>query len=173
MQSKKAMKEDFFCDLFRSIFELMLAYADEPRPIRIEGEDGKTEYMMFDRHDFLKQDAAGEWYYEDDFIFECDASATLAQDREKLWQENRANYENGAYGSREDPRTLLIFWREMEKLNYPLAATAIKAIESLMEEREAAAALMPAAMPGAEGQSMEALPGMDVSTLPGLSGGMA
>ena len=89
LESKQVMKQAFYADLFRMIFQLKLAYADEPRPVVAYNDKGEKEYRQFSRWDFLKQDDAGQWYWNDRFLFSCDSSAPLAGDREKLWQENR------------------------------------------------------------------------------------
>lgn len=146
MESKKIMKEAFFADLFRAIFQLMLAYADEPRPMQSQDAGGKPTYREFNRYDFLKQDAAGEWYFEDGFLFSTDAAASLANNREAMWKENRENLMSGAYGDPHAPDALLMFWRTMEKLSYPMAGMAVKHIEQQMEQAQQAQQAQAAAM---------------------------
>ena len=84
-------------------------------------ENGKTQYLVFDRHDFLYQDEAGEWKYNTDFLFSCDSAAPLANDRQALWKEARMNFQQGAMGPVNEVTTLLRFWTQMEKLHYPMA----------------------------------------------------
>jgi hypothetical protein len=144
MESKKAMKRVLFQDLFQMIFQLKLAYADEPRPVVSYNDRGEREYKEFNRWDFLEFDDAGQPYWNDQFLFSCDASAPLASDREKLWQENRMNLQQGAYGPPTDLRSLILFWEVMEKEHYPMASIVKK---NLQEQLETQAATTPPTVP--------------------------
>lgn len=135
-ESKHVMKNALFADLFEIIFKFMLAYADEPRPIRTWNDKGEKEYKIFDRHDFLYQDEAGEWHYNTDFLFSCDTVAPLAGDRQAMWQETRMNFESGAMGAPNDLKTLIRFWRQMEKLHYPMASEMRTAMEQELQEQQ-------------------------------------
>lgn len=121
LESKRLMKESLYQRLFEAIFKFMLAYADEPRTIRHKGPNGETQYDVFDRYDFLKQDAAGEWYWNDQFIFSVDSATPLAKDREAMWQELRMNLQTGAFGDPTDIDTLILFWQKMAEQHYPMA----------------------------------------------------
>lgn len=121
LESKRVMKEALYQRLFEAIFKFMLAYADEPRTIRHKGPNGETQYDVFDRYDFLKQDAAGEWYWNDQFIFSVDSATPLAKDREAMWQELRMNLQSGAFGDPTDIDTLILFWQKMAEQHYPMA----------------------------------------------------
>ena len=149
LDSKKTMKRVLFQDLFQMIFQLKLAYADEPRPVVSYNDRGEREYRQFDRWDFLEFDDAGQPYWNDRFLFSCDASAPLASDREKLWQENRMNLQQGAYGPPTDLRSLILFWEVMEKEHYPMASTVKKNLQEQLETQTQAAGA-PQIMPGAE-----------------------
>lgn len=136
LESKKAMKRVLFQDLFRLMFQLKLAYADEPRPVVSFNDRGEVEYKAFNRWDFLELDDAGQPYWNDRFLFSCDASAPLASDREKLWQENRMNLQQGAYGPPADLRSLILFWEVMEKEHYPMAATVKKNLQEQLARQQ-------------------------------------
>ena len=82
LESKRVMKRAMYQDLFEVIFKFFLAYCEEPRWLHKSDENGRTEYLVFDRHDFLYQDEAGEWKYNTDFLFSCDSAAPLATDRQ-------------------------------------------------------------------------------------------
>lgn len=135
LESKRQMKEAAYQAIFEAIFKFKLAYADEPRPIVAHDENGKPVYEMFDRYDFLKQDEAGEWYWNDDFIFDVDASAPLARDREALWQETRMNFQQGAYGDPAQLTTLAFFWTRMDELHYPGAGATKKHVDQMIEQQ--------------------------------------
>lgn len=122
MESKRVMKKAAYATLFEAMFKFMLAYADEPRPVLGTDLQGNTKYEEFNRWDFLEQDEAGDWYWNDDFLFSCDTSAPLANNREAMWQETRMNLQTGAFGDPKSLSTLILFWGKMEKLHYPGAA---------------------------------------------------
>lgn len=139
LESKKVMKRAMYQDLFEAIFKWMLAYCDEPRQIRTVDEHGDVTYRVFDRHDFLYLDEAGQWRYNTDFLFSTDDTTPLASDRQAMWKEARMNFEGGAMGDPGDVRTLLRFWEQMEKLHYPLAGDMVKSLRGEQEEQAAEA----------------------------------
>ena len=173
LESKRVMKRAMYQDLFEVIFKFFLAYCEEPRWLHKSNENGETEYLVFDRHDFLYQDEAGEWQYNTDFLFSCDSAAPLATDRQALWKEARMNFQQGAMGPVNEVSSLLRFWTQMEKLHYPMAADMRRSFEEEMERQQAAAAQQAAvtapAMQG--GGDMSAAPATDAAMTEG--GGMA
>lgn len=139
LESKRVMKEGFYEKLFRRIFENCLAYAREKRPLIYRNERGEKEYAEFDRYIFLEQDAAGEWYWNTDFLFSCDSSTPLAKNREQLWAETTSFFQAGAFGDPTQIDTLIAFWRKMERLHYPGAADTKAQMEQQKAELEQAA----------------------------------
>lgn len=132
LESKRVMKHAAYAALFEAIFKFKLAYTDEPRPVSQDDMRRGRQYAEFDRHLFLKQDANGEWYWNDDFLFSTDTAASLATNREAMWQEARLNLQTGAYGNPQDYNTLLMFWGIMKELHYPYADRAIEFIKEQM-----------------------------------------
>ena len=96
---------------------------------------GNTTYEEFNRYDFLEQDVTGEWYWNDQFLFSCDTSTPLANNREAMWQETRENLQTGAFGDPTDVRTLILFWTKMELLHYPGAADTKAFLEQRLQEQ--------------------------------------
>ena len=139
LESKRVMKRAMYQDLFEVIFKFFLAYCEEPRWLHKSNENGETEYLVFDRHDFLYQDEAGEWKYNTDFLFSCDSAAPLATDRQALWKEARMNFQQGAMGPVNEVSSLLRFWTQMEKLHYPMAADMRRSFEAELERQQQAA----------------------------------
>jgi hypothetical protein len=131
------MKRAAYAALFEVMFKFMLAYADEPRPIVSKDKSGTTEYGEFNRYDFLEQDETGEWYWNDRFIFSCDTSAPLANNREAMWQETRLNLQTGAFGDPTNIETLILFWTKMEMLHYPGAAETKSYLQEKLEQQQA------------------------------------
>ena len=136
LESKRVMKRAMYQDLFEVIFKFFLAYCEEPRMVHKADENGKTQYLVFDRHDFLYQDEAGEWKYNTDFLFSCDSAAPLANDRQALWKEARMNFQQGAMGPVNEVTTLLRFWTQMEKLHYPMAGDMRRSFEDEVKRRQ-------------------------------------
>lgn len=136
LESKRVMKHAAYALLFETIFKFKLAYTDEPRPVSRDGMRGDREYAEFDRFMFLKQDADGQWYWNDDFLFSCDTAASLATNREAMWQEARLNLQTGAYGNPQDYNTLLMFWGIMEKLHYPYADAALQFTQQQLQAQQ-------------------------------------
>ena len=136
MESKRVMKQALFQDLFERIFLWMLAYSEEPRVVRSTNDSGDREYLEFNRFDFLYQDESGEWQWNTDFLFSCDASAPLARDRQAMWQETRLNFREGTFGPPNRYESVLRFWEQMDVLHYPMAG-AMK--EKIRREIERAA----------------------------------
>ena len=119
LESKRVMKDAAYATLFEAMFKFKLAYADEPRPVLARDMNGDTVYEEFNRYDFLEQDKTGEWYWNDQFLFSCDTTAPLANNREAMWQETRTNLQSGAFGDPTDLQTLILYWTKMEQLHYP------------------------------------------------------
>ena len=148
LKSKQTMKDAAFADLYKLMFQFLLAYTDEKRPYIQEDTNGKLEYKWFDKKFFVEEDDRGELYYDDEFVFSVDVSGTLANDRQAMWQETRSNFESGAYGDPTQLDTLEMYWTTMNKLHYPCAPDALKLISQrkveqqqlmLQQQREAAA----------------------------------
>lgn len=136
LDSKRQMKNAAYAEIDHIIFQYYLAYADEPRPAAYKDAQGKTQNCMFNRYDFLERDDAGEWYYNDEYLFSADASIDVDKQRETLWQENRQNFQAGAYGNPQDLETLLIFWQNMERTHYPFAHDNVERIKMAIEKQQ-------------------------------------
>ena len=157
MESRRVMKQEAWSKIYETVAKMFLAYADEPRRIRIESADGQIEYEQFDRRDFLQQDDKGQIYYEDGFIFETDNATQLGENRESMWQELTQAFATGTLGAPTDPQTLALYWGLMEEQGYPGAG----AIRKKMEQRAELAAQTPQApvvsgsdtLPGAAGMA--------------------
>jgi len=143
LESKRIMKNAMYADLYEVMFKFMLAYSDEPRAVRRSKADGEVEYSIFNKYDFLQKDAAGEWYWNDDFLFSVDNSSAMAGNREAMWQEIRMNLQTGAFGDPKNPETLILFWTMMAGQHYPFAKEIKEHLEAQKAQQEQAA-LQPA-----------------------------
>ena len=125
LESKRVMKNVAYAKLYELMFKFLLAYADQPIPLSKKNNDGQYEYAHFNRFDFLKRDAAGELYWNDEFIFETDPTSTIMMNREAMWNQIDMKHQSGAFGMLGDDRTNLAYWTFMEQNDYP-NATAMK-----------------------------------------------
>ena len=136
LESKRVMKNAAYAKLFELMFKFYLAYADEPRPVTYRNSKGEMQYAEFNRYDFLEQDEDGNWYWNDDFLFSCDTSAPLANNREAMWQETRMNLQTGAFGDPANTETQILFWSKMEMLHYPGAGETKSFLEEKLQREQ-------------------------------------
>lgn len=167
MESKRVMKNAAYAQLYELLFKFWLAYSDEPRPICYRDSRGELCYEEFNRYDFLEQDADGQWYWNDMFLFSTDTSAPLAGNREAMWQETRMNLQTGAFGDPARTDTLILFWSKMEQLHYPGSAETKQFLEERLERERMASQMQAQQPPQMGGAPMQ---GMATATAPG--GGM-
>lgn len=140
LESKRTLKNDAFAKMYEMIFKYMLAYADEPVPVTSNGLNGDMEYRKFSRYDFLKVDAAGEYYWDDEFIFDTDPTSTLMANREAMWQQADLKLQSGAFGQIGDLETNYMYWSFMEKSNYPNAGEIKRQIQARINQMSSQAA---------------------------------
>lgn len=124
LESKREMKKSSLINLFEMMFQFILAYSDEYKGYYID-RDGQIEYKVYDNRLFLQKTEKGKWYYDDEYMFDIDLSATYELDRQKMWEETRNNFASGTYGDPQDPNTLVMFWQMMYKEHYPGAKEAL------------------------------------------------
>lgn len=153
LESKRVMKDAAYAALFEAMFKFKLAYADEPRPVVSHDGRGSVRYQSFNRYDFLERDEAGEWWWNDQFLFSCDTSAPLASNREAMWQETRMNLQTGAFGNPSQLQTLILFWTKMELLHYPGAGETRSYLEEELKRQQAAAQMQQTAQMPAAGNA--------------------
>lgn len=158
MESKRVMKNAAYARLFEVMFKFALAYSDVPKEVSFKNHQGKTEYQLFNRYDFLEPDGQGGYIWNDQFLFSCDTSAPLASNREAMWQETRMNLQTGAFGDPKATETLILFWDKMEQLHYPGAASTKQYLEDRLEKEQQRAMMAgPSAAPVPAGGASEAM----------------
>lgn len=133
LDSKRRMKNAAYAELDKITFILHLAYADEPRPSVFVDALGKRQNVEFNRYDFVAIDEAGEWYYDDRYLFACDASVDAEDQRQLLWEENLKSLQMGAFGNLADPHTLLWYWQAQERAHYPHARENVEYFKSVYQ----------------------------------------
>ena len=140
LESKRVMKEAAYAELFKRIVQLKVAYADEPRSVVATDDRGQAQYEEFNRYDFYEQDEKGEWHCildDERFLFSCDTSTPLANNREAMWQDATQMLQLGAFGNPGDINTLLLFWTKLELLHYPGASDTKEYLTKLQEQQMA------------------------------------
>jgi len=138
LKSKQEMKNAAFSDLYQLMFQFMLAYADEPRSIYYQDEYGQMQYKMFDKRMFIDRDDDGQYFYDDELVFDTDESSTMANNRQLMWQETRNNFMSGAYGDPADASTIVMYWQMMNSLHYPGSKQALEFASSRLQQQQAA-----------------------------------
>ena len=136
LESKRVMKNDAYAKLYEMMFKFWLAYADDPLPITGSGVNGEQEYDLLDKRDFVKQDAAGEYYWNDEFLFETDPTSTMMANREAMWQQIDMKLQSGAFGQLGSLETMRLYWSLMEKNHYPNAGDVLSQIEMMLAEQQ-------------------------------------
>jgi hypothetical protein len=141
LDSKRRMKNAAHSRIDAISFQFHLAYADEPRPAAYKDAHGRWQNVEFNRYDFIERDDAGEYYYNDEYLFSADASVDAESNRTFLWQETRQNFQSGAFGETASPYAQLIFWQNMERAHYPHARENVERLREEIARQEEAAAL--------------------------------
>ena len=147
LESKRVMKNDAYAKLYELMFQFWLAYADDPLPITGSGVNGEQEYEILNKLDFLKQDAAGDYYWNDEFLFETDPTSTMMANREAMWQQIDMKLQSGAFGQLGQLETMRLYWSLMEKNHYPNAGDVLSQIEMMMAEQQQMMGGLPNEMP--------------------------
>ena len=174
LESKRIMKNAMYADLYQVMFKFLLAYSDEPRSVRHKNVDGSTTYTEFSKYDYLAKDAAGEYYWLDDFLFSVDNTSSLAGNREAMWQEIRMNLQTGAFGDPKSLETLILFWSMMAGQHYPGAEEGKEQLEKQrqLQQNQAAMAGQPVQTGGLADLTVEDGSGSTMEMMGGMENGM-
>lgn len=133
LESKRRMKNSAYANIYEIIFQMYLAYADEPRPISYKDALGKVRNTEFNRYAFIERDDAGEYYYNDQYLFSADNATDVEQYRQYLWEKNLELYRTGAFGDPAATQSRLTYWRQMERAHYPNAHAMVEETEAQVE----------------------------------------
>ena len=136
LESKRTLKNEAFAKLYEYMFKFWLAYSDQSSAIISTDSNGAANYDEIDRHEFLKIDSAGEFYWDDEFLFETDPTSTLMQNREALWNQTDLKLQSGAFGPVGDLETARAYWTIQKANGYPNAAIILNIIEQRIKEQQ-------------------------------------
>ncbi len=154
LASKKMMKQAHYADVFRIIFELYLAFADEPRQIHHEDNSdcALAAEERFNRYDFYEFDGnVGKWYIDDNYTFAVDPNGALEQQYPQLWELVKQDYASGMYGEPTQLDSQICAWRHLEQLRYPFARNIVE-MKKQQRDQMMAQAMKGQMSPGTEGQ---------------------
>ncbi len=136
LESKKRLKNLCYSEIYRLVFELYLAFADEDRPLRYKDSFCKIHKTAFRRHDFIELDKDGKPFYCDEYLFGTDTNGEGEYQRETLWERNLASLEAGTLGDKSDPVTLLRYWQSQAKAHYPYAADNVEHFKEILKKQK-------------------------------------
>lgn len=136
LESKRTLKNDAWAKLYELMFKFWLAYADQTTEVTSSDAAGQTIYEGLNRKDFLRIDAAGEFYWDDEFVFETDPTSTLMQNREMLWNQTDMKLQSGAFGPVGDLETSRAYWTIQKANGYPNASIILGIIEDRINEQK-------------------------------------
>ena len=142
LDSKRTLKNEAYAKLYETMFKFWLAFSDSPSEITSTNSDGAAQFDSLDRMEFLRLDAAEEFYWNDEFIFETDPTSTLMQNREAMWNQTDMKLQSGAFGSVGDLETARAYWTIMKANGYPNASVILNLIEERIEKEQQMAAPM-------------------------------
>ena len=140
LDSKRTLKNEAYAKLYEIMFKFWLAFSDSPSEITSVDKDGQPEHEQLDRKDFLRIDAAGEFYWDDEFIFETDPTSTLMQNREAMWNQTDMKLQSGAFGPVGDLETAKAYWTIMKANGYPNSTVVLNLIEDRIAQQQQMAA---------------------------------
>ena len=147
LDSKRTLKNEAYAQLYEIMFKFWLAFSDSPSKITSTSSDGSSQYDSLDRKEFLRIDAAGEFYWDDEFIFETDPTSTLMQNREAMWNQTDMKLQSGAFGPVGDLETARAYWTIMKANGYPNASVILNLVEERINEQQQMAQQMPQEVP--------------------------
>ena len=142
LESKRVMKNEAYAKLYELMFKFGLAYIDQPVAINMAGQDGELEFSHFDKTDYIKFDAEGKPYWNDEFLFTIDTTSTLLTNREAMWQQADQKLQSGAFGPLGDTRTMRLYWLEQERNGYPHAGEILAEVEKQLQMEKDQQAMM-------------------------------
>lgn len=112
--SKIFNKFDSYSQLFKLMFEFDLCFTNEIRPFVMRDSNGSDDWGHFDKHEFLVQDNAGEWYYNADMIINADASSGMPNDIMFLLEQTQNQYQAGLIDKKQ-------YWTILKNIGFPNA----------------------------------------------------
>ena len=137
LDSKRTLKNESYAQLYEVMFKLWLAFSNSPSEITSTDSEGGAIHDQLDRKEFLRIDDDGEFYWDDEFIFETDPTSTLMQNREAMWNQTDMKLQSGAFGPVGDLETARAYWTIMKANGYPNASVILNLVEDRINQQKA------------------------------------
>ena len=134
LESKRRMKNSAYAEIYEVIFQYYLAYADEPRPISYKDALGKVQNIDFNRYAFIERDEAGEYYYNDEYLFGADTASDREQFKQYHWEQSLNLFKMGAFGDPASTQARVTYWRNLERSGYPYARAMVEESEAQLKD---------------------------------------
>ncbi len=131
----QSLKNHFYSNIYRAIFEAMLAFDDSER-IYSDKDNPSGDGYCFKRIDFLEQDKKGNLFYEDRFIFTVDETGVNPNNRSEVLQYISQDFTSGLYGDPNTTQARLNVWRERQYLDFPGSARQVEFWEQQLENEQ-------------------------------------
>ena len=156
LDSKRTLKNEAYAKLYEVMFKFWLAFSDSTSEITSTDKDGNATHETLDRKEFLRIDSAGEFYWDDEFIFETDPTSTLMQNREMMWNQTDMKLQSGAFGPVGDLETSKAYWQIMKANGYPNASVVLNLIEDrILQQKNQMQQMQQLALPAEGGENLE------------------
>ncbi|MFA5385174.1 MAG: hypothetical protein WC364_11010 [Eubacteriales bacterium] len=134
LNSKYLNKNDSYGQLYRIIFERILAFDDEGGEYITQNIGGDTESAEYNRYMFLKPDGRNGWKYDISFVFRG-VSGVEGLPKDKNWLLAQAiQLAQYQYIDMEQ------FWSFMQTINFPMSTKILQDVQKKMAEQKAMAA---------------------------------
>lgn len=111
-------KQAAFKELYQLYYDFLLAFYDDKIPFKVQGEDNKPKFGVFDKTKLLKQDVSGSYYYPKFDIY-ISAEAGIVKDKNSLLQQAQEDFRIGAIDTIE-------YWSIKERLGFPNASIILQ-----------------------------------------------
>ncbi len=131
----QSLKNEFYANIYRAIFEAMLAF-DDGKQIYPDRENIGSEGQVFSRTDFLERDENGRLFYEDRFNFSVDETGVNPNNRSEILQYITQDFSAGLYGDPTTSEARLNLWRERRYLDFPGSSRQVEYWERRIEAEQ-------------------------------------
>ena len=138
LESKRVLKHSAYAEVYRMMFQFWLAYGSDKACIAHDGIDGRT-YGELSKAEFLEKDAAGQWYWNDEFLFDVDTASVNPADRRGMQELLEKEYAAGMFGDVKATDTKIIYWTIQNKMHHPFANVALEMLTRQKEQEQEAA----------------------------------
>jgi hypothetical protein len=128
LQSKVENRFDFWAKLFKIMFYFDILFTSEERPYAAKDIYGDLQYKNYNKYELLMRDAAGNWYYNTDFIFKADMGGDIPNNKAFL-------YDHMTMAAQSGMVTPPQYWEVLAKLGFPEADNILEQMKQQTPEQ--------------------------------------